>query len=358
MLKPQCNDVPRRKKPSLVALNHPFFTTCLPDATGFAVGVSGGADSMALLHLLSCWRESLGSQGPVIHALIVDHGLRAESATEAAQVATQIAAWPHVRPYVLTWTKPFKPAAKIQEAARLARHALLAQFCRDHDLDVLCLGHHADDQCETFLMRLAAGSGLDGLGGMHDVAPALDGDDIRILRPLLDATHADLVAYCHSHAVAWIEDPSNSNPAFARVRLRAAQDILAREGLSAERIGQTAKRLQRAREALDWAVAQWWEHHTHTTGNDIALDLNLLRTVPFDMQLRVTLRAVGLMVPDKPYPARLEALERLLPDLLARNTPGSLAYAGCLLHVRPKTGQLTVCREKNLSDHQSANVST
>lgn len=328
----------------MVALD-PALLTRLAACPAIAVGVSGGADSMALLHLLSHWRSTLGATGPEIHAVIVDHGLRAESATEAAWVKAQIADWPYVTPHILTWQPSPKPTRKIQELARQARHALLTQFCLDHATALLCLAHHADDQVETILMRLAAGSGLDGLGGMRVMAPALTTDVVTLVRPLLAVSHADLVAYCQCHNIAWVEDPSNQNAAYARIRLRQARDVLAVEGLTAQRLGQTAKRLQRARDALEWAVDQWWAGNAEQASDTIILNLPALQAQPLDIQLRIIQRAMGFVTPDRAYPARLEALERLLPSFLTRSRSGALALAGCRLSLKRPAGKIIIAAE-------------
>ncbi len=329
----------------MVALNPSFFDHILAHSTDIAIGVSGGADSMALLHLLSTWRQGLGENGPALHALIVDHGLRDESAAEAASVQQQIRLWPYVTPHILTWHPAVKPTHKIQELARLARHTLLTQFCQDHAIATLCLAHHLDDQCETVLMRLAAGSGVDGLGGMQDLALALHTSQVTIARPLLDAGHADLVSYCRAHKIEWVEDPSNQNPTYARIRLRQAQAVLSREGLTPDRVAQTAKRLQRARRALDWMVDQYWNSHAQVNGQEISLNLPALKLCPLEIQLRILMRAIAAIAPARPYPVRLEAAERLIPDFLARGRASSLAFGGCLMRIKPLQGQIIMMAE-------------
>ncbi len=325
----------------MVALNHPYLAT-LATAPAVAVGVSGGADSMALLHMLSAWRQGLGKDGPVLHAITVDHGLRDESAAEATWVQAQLANWPYVQGHILTWRPHPKPTHKIQELARQARHGLLTQFCKDHSIATLCLAHHADDQVETVLMRLAAGSGLDGLGGMRAVSAAHTSSDITLFRPLLDTQHADLVSYCQSHDMQWVEDPSNQNDAYARIRLRQSQDILAREGLTPQRLGQTAKRLQRAKDALEWIVDMWWRSYARQEAGSIAIALVQLRQQPLDIQLRIVQRAMAALSPDRDYPARLEAVERLIPEFLDRSRSGGLALAGCLLQLKRRDGLLII----------------
>ena len=178
-----------------------------------AAAVSGGRDSLALMHLLAGWCRAQGGQ---LTILTVDHGLRAEAAGEARQVGTWAAALglPHV---VLGWQGP-KPATGIQAAARSARYAGMTAWCREANVLHLALGHQADDQRETVAMRKARSEeGLLGLAGMSAIASR---DGVRLLRPLLGISRADITAYLGAIGQDWLEDPSNSAEQFERVRWR------------------------------------------------------------------------------------------------------------------------------------------
>ncbi|MCP5371685.1 MAG: tRNA lysidine(34) synthetase TilS [Hyphomicrobiales bacterium] len=181
-------------------------------APHLAVALSGGADSLALTLLADAWaRERRGR----VTALTVDHGLRPDSGAEARTVAAWMAAR-GIAHQVLPWTGP-KPAAGVQAAARTARLALLAGRCRELGILHLLLAHHLDDQAETVLMRLGRGSGPDGLAAM---APVLAAAETRLLRPLLTVPGARLRALLAAAGQGWIEDPSNADTRFERVRLR------------------------------------------------------------------------------------------------------------------------------------------
>jgi tRNA(Ile)-lysidine synthase len=177
-----------------------------------AVGVSGGPDSMALMILADRWARARGGEA---RALIVDHGLRPESTAEAETVGAWLAARgiPHA---VLVW-RGDKPAAGIQEAARAARYRLLAEWCSSRGCLHLLTAHHREDQAETYLIRRHAGSGGGGLAAMPAVRE-LPG--LRLVRPLLAVPKARLQALLDAEGQRYIRDPSNSNPAFARARLR------------------------------------------------------------------------------------------------------------------------------------------
>lgn len=172
------------------------------------VGVSGGPDSTALLHALATRREALGL-GAVV-AGHVDHGLRPESAEEARQVARLAEGLGcEVRVVRVRVGGPGGP----QAAARRARYAALEDVRRETGCARIATAHTADDQAETLLLRLARGTSLAGLGGIPAVRD-------RIVRPLLGCRRDDLAAWCAAHDLPTVEDPSNRDPRYRRVRVR------------------------------------------------------------------------------------------------------------------------------------------
>ncbi|MBA3814191.1 MAG: tRNA lysidine(34) synthetase TilS [Alphaproteobacteria bacterium] len=198
-----------------------------------AVAVSGGSDSLALMLLAHKLAQKKGSY---VIALTVDHGLREESREEGRRVA-QWAQAQNIQHVILDWVGD-KPTARIQEKARKARYALLTQWCHQNRISTLLLGHHQQDQEETFWLRLSSGSGLTGLSGMKKRTVR---DGILFLRPILDFPKECLVATLSAHNQEWIEDPSNHNPHFFRGRLR---QFLSEEGLVSGRLNQVIKKLQ------------------------------------------------------------------------------------------------------------------
>lgn len=220
------------------------------DQGGAILAVSGGSDSMALMHLYAeriahPWESFRGTIGPVVVAT-VDHGLRAEATEEAAFVARLAAAhgFEHV---TLRWEGD-KPSTGLQAAAREARYALLFAEAKRRDFSRVVVAHTLDDQAETVLMRLARGSGPKGLGGMLSRATR---DGTSLERPLLDVPRARLRATLRADGVPWIEDASNADERFLRVRLRRILPLLAEEGLDARRFAAVAEKMRRAEEALD-----------------------------------------------------------------------------------------------------------
>lgn len=226
-----------------------------------ALGYSGGGDSTALLHALkACFPEV------ALHALIVDHGLRPESAEEAADnadYARDLGAEPHI----LRWSSP----RKNQAAARQARHALLAGACEGLGVSLLCLGHTLDDRIETLRMRANRKGGWRTLTGMTalDASPIWpEGRNLTVARPLLELRRDELRTYLRRLKARWVEDPSNDDAQFERIRLRqeayppggpAEQSLLSLsdQSLDAERLlrGAAWRLTERAVEITPWGGA-------------------------------------------------------------------------------------------------------
>jgi tRNA(Ile)-lysidine synthase len=178
-----------------------------------AAAVSGGADSTALALLAQAW---VAPRGGSLLALVVDHGLRPDSGAEAALTLARLAA--RGIPGRLLALQGLERGPGLAARARVARHAALARACAEAGLLHLLLGHHALDQAETLRMRADAGSGAAGLAGM---AALMEGEAVRLLRPLLGEPPARLRAFLRAECVEWVEDPSNADPATLRARLRA-----------------------------------------------------------------------------------------------------------------------------------------
>jgi tRNA(Ile)-lysidine synthase len=211
------------------------------------IAVSGGPDSVALLGLYAEARR--GANLPDAHVATVDHGLRAASAEEAMTVAAMAQALdlPHS---TLLWTGR-KPATGIQEAAREARYRLLARHAHAVGAEAVLVAHTLDDQAETVLMRLMRGSGLKGLGGMDGRTLS---HGIGLFRPFLSVPKSRLIATCQDRGWDYVTDPANTNPGFLRARLRLLAPVLAKDGLTPERLCTLATRMRRADEALDAAA--------------------------------------------------------------------------------------------------------
>ena len=182
------------------------------NAPHLAVGVSGGADSMALVLLADRWARD---QGGAVTAVTVDHGLRSASNVETQQVGDWLKCWA-IYHKILYW-KGEKPISGIQAAARQARYDLMTDWCRRHNILHLLVAHHGDDQAETILLRKEKGSGPDGLSGM---APGRAHNGVRLLRPLLAKRRKETEATLTAWRQPWLNDPSNLESRFARTTAR------------------------------------------------------------------------------------------------------------------------------------------
>ncbi len=263
----------------------------------FAVAVSGGPDSLALLLLA---HAAFGSQ---LRALTVDHGLRDESASEAAAVAERCAAL-GVSHTTLRWAGPH-PAANLQAAARAARYRLMGDWCRAHGVGVLATAHHRDDAAETLLLRLARGSGLSGLTGIRS---RRDLDGVTLIRPLLGVSKAALATVVAAAGWCPADDPANHSLAFDRTRARAM--LATTPWLRAERLAASAAHLVDAEAALAWAADLAWRSRAKVDGDTVTLDAGGL---PHDLTRRLLLRGIAELAPGRT--PRGEAVERLLVKL-------------------------------------------
>ncbi len=267
------------------------------DETGarFGIAVSGGPDSMALLHL-AAWAW----QGRV-EAITIDHGLRAASAEEAAMVAD----WCTGQGIAHAIRTPHAaPDGNVQAWGRKQRYVLIDRWRLERGLDWTLTAHHADDQLETLLMRLNRGSGVAGLAGVR----ARRG---RVIRPLLSVRKAALAVYCAENAIPFVDDPSNEDHRFDRVNLRA--ELRDAPWLNPEAAARSAAALAEAEEALDWSVRQLAQEHIHPDGASWSLNRSDL---PREYLRRLILLMLSRADPDAPQP-RGEALDHAIAKALA-----------------------------------------
>jgi tRNA(Ile)-lysidine synthase len=308
-----------------------------------AVAVSGGADSLALCLLCHRWTRA---RGGAVLALTVDHRLRPESTAEAAAVGEQLRAR-GIAHTILTWHGD-KPASGLQEAARAARYRLLVESAAAAGALHLMLAHHQDDQAETLLLRLARGSGLDGLSGMAAIREL---PELRLLRPLLSQPKARLVATAAAFGLTWHDDPSNTATAFARGRLRRTTEALGREGLTPRGLAETARRLGAARAALDTATATLLGHAaTVDPSGFIWLAPEPLAAAPTEIRRRALARCLAVIGRADP-PTRRQRLDRLL-DAITTGLAGGRTLAGCRI-LRHRQRLLIVREPAAVADSES-----
>jgi tRNA(Ile)-lysidine synthase len=292
------------------------------------IGVSGGRDSVALLHALV---EQGHRELIVCH---LDHGLRAESVVEAKFVRALAKRWKLraivTRENVAARAKRRKQS--IETAAREARYEFFARTAAEHHCPRLLLAHHADDQVETFLFNLFRGSGSAGLGGMsaHSTRQ-IEGVDLEIFRPLLGVWRSEIDAYIAAHRLEYHEDLSNTDPRHTRNRIRhellpELERAFGREVRGA--VWRAAEILRAESDALDALLPP----------PDVELAVPVLRALPLALQRR-TLHAWlrSRAVPNVGF-EEVERVRALLGGGRAKvNLPGGA-------HARRRAGKLFVER--------------
>ncbi|WP_084667799.1 tRNA lysidine(34) synthetase TilS [Nioella nitratireducens] len=307
----------------------------IPDR--LAVAVSGGGDSLALLGLACDWAEGRGCD---IHALTVDHGLRPEAADEALIVARE-AVRMGAQHRTLKW-RQWDGKGNLQAAAREARYRLMRGYCTDHGIKAILLGHTQDDQAETVLMRLARGSGVDGLAAMPEGRYGTDD----ILRPLLAEPRSDLRIWLTRQGMRWVEDPTNDDPRYDRVRARRLLTQLAPFGLDASRLAETAAAMARARVALGARAAELADAIVTDRRGIVLFDRDRLAAVEEETRLRLVAHGLACLS-GAPYKPRLATLTATL-DRALQGRGGTLQ--GCRLI--PWRDRLVMAREAKAVERQ------
>lgn len=309
----------------------------LPRRVG--VAVSGGSDSLALLYLL---KEALQARGGETSLLVatVDHGLRAAAATEARHVAALCAALdvPH---WTLRWEHGHNsasvPLGNLQGAARQARYGLLADWAKAQDVPVVAVGHTAEDQAETLLMRLGRAAGVAGLCA---IPPRREVEGVTFLRPMLDLKRADLRRYLTQHGVDWVEDPSNADQSFDRVRLRKAQPELSELGLTVEALGQVARNMAQAEAALAHYAHREAARTLQVEAYGISFDPQAFAALPQEIQLRLFRQSITHLTSAPYAPRRLPSTAALQ----AISSASGHTVAGC--RILPQRGRSLLMREE------------
>ncbi|MBW6507401.1 MAG: tRNA lysidine(34) synthetase TilS [Rhodobacteraceae bacterium] len=286
---------------------------------------------MALMHLLAAYRADGGPE-PVIVSL--DHGLRPEAAAEVAGVA-RAAAVLGLAHSALVW-RGWDGRGNLMQAARQARYRLIGEWALGAGLPAVALGHTADDQAETFLMRLARGAGVDGLSAM---APERASDGMLWLRPLLGATRAELRSWLDARGIGWVDDPSNLDATYARIRARNALAALAPLGISAEGVAEVTAHLREVRAALVVQTHAAAMALTRIEAGDVIIDRDGLAALPAEIRRRLLAHALRWIAGAEHGP-RGPALAELAQAASA-GVPATLHGCLCL----PEGGSLRICRE-------------
>ena len=227
----------------------------------FAIAVSGGSDSLCLAYLSKMYSSEYRSKMDV---LIIDHKLRSESSKEAVKVKN-ILKTKKIQAKILSWTGVV-PTKNIQNSARNIRYSLISNYCLKKNIKFLITGHHMDDQIENFFIRLFRGSGLTGLSSMQ--ASSEYSEKLKIIRPFLTFKKSELKYVTLKFFKTYIQDPSNENEKYLRIRIRKNRKKLEDEGLNTNKVIKTVANLVSANEALIYYKKKSLQKHVSFLSKD------------------------------------------------------------------------------------------
>jgi tRNA(Ile)-lysidine synthase len=262
------------------------------------VAVSGGSDSMAVLHLMV-------QAGWDVRAVTVDHRLRAAAAEEAEFVG-RVCAGLGVAHDILFWDHG-AVTGNLMDAARRARYDLMAAWARAQGMTHVVLGHTADDQAETFLMGLARTAGLDGLSGMR---LGWTHDGVTFLRPFMQVTRAQLRGYLQEQGLPWVDDPTNDDDGFTRIKARRVLDALKPLGITADQLARVADNLAMVQSVVRGATADAARDVVQERAGVLVIDRGGVHALHFELQRRILIGALAWMS-GAIHPPRADALDRV-----------------------------------------------
>jgi tRNA(Ile)-lysidine synthase len=300
------------------------FKSSLKVKENLAVAVSGGPDSLALAYLTKCY--SIKNKLNVKY-FIVDHKLRAESSLEAKRVKN-ILKKIDIYCKILRWNGK-KPSKNIQAMARNKRYSLLANECKKNDIKYLLLGHHINDLFENFLIRLVRGSGLKGLISFGKDTKYV-GQNLNILRPLLDLEKNDLIKISKKVFNFFVEDPSNINEDYKRIRIRNLLKSLEKEGLDKKKFKLTIENLKNSNKSIKFYV------NKNLDDNSVFFkkkNLYILNNSFFDQSHEIIFRSLTTIIQKlgkKYYPVRGKSINELIKNISEKSIT-KVTLGGCFI---------------------------
>jgi tRNA(Ile)-lysidine synthase len=301
------------------------------------LAISGGPDSLALMLLAQRW-AAMTDPSPRLIAYSLDHGLRSEARDEVAMVLDYAQSL-ELAARGLAWTGE-KPEAGLQEAARQARYRIIGEAMKADGATLLLTAHHRGDQAETVLMRLAHGSGIEGLKAM---TPLSQVEGVPVFRPLLDVEPASLAAIVEAAGFSPAQDPSNDDLAYERVRWRKLLPALATEGLDSAALARFAARMAEADAALSqMADAAFAELVTLDGFGAASLPKAAFHALSPAIGRRLLGRVLNI-VGGRQKPRALGQVERLYDQIVTGELPRAATLLGAV--VRLKGENLSVSRE-------------
>ena len=300
------------------------FSTSLKVKEDLAVAVSGGPDSLALAYLTKCY--SLKNKIKVKYYL-VNHMLRKEASLEAETVK-KILKKIDIQCIILNWNGK-KPSKNIQATARDKRYSLLSNECKKNNIKYLLLGHHLNDFFENFFIRIVRGSGLNGLVSFSKNTK-YRGQDLHIIRPLLNLEKKDLVHTSNKVFSFFVKDPSNINEDYKRTRIRNLLYSLEKEGLDIKKLKLTINNLKDSDKSIKFYVDRNLKKNSFFSEkkNVYILSYNF-----FDQSHEIIFRCLTIIIQKlgkKYYPVRGKSINQLIKGINT-NSFSKVTLGGCFI---------------------------
>jgi len=290
----------------------------------FAVAVSGGPDSLSLAYLAKCFsiKNNLDAK-----YYIVDHKLRKESSYEAKLVSTKLKKI-NINCKILRWNGK-KPLKNIQSKARNKRYSLLIDECKKNKINHLLLGHHINDFYENFFIRLLRGSGLKGLTSLSEVTK-YNQTNIELLRPLIKLEKKDLIYLSQKVFNFYVNDPSNKDQNFKRIRVRNLLNTLEKEGFDKKKFLLTIDNLKDSNKSIDFYVEKNIKENSKFLKSKNAFILN---NIFFEQSHEVVFRSLTQVIKNigkKYYSARGKSVSQLIIKIRS-NLFSKVTLGGCFI---------------------------
>lgn len=300
-----------------------------------AIAVSGGSDSMALALLASNLKLD-------IIAITVDHGLRPESNSEAKTVGNWLKKH-DIQHVILQWDGT-KPTSNIQSEARNARYELMSDFCYKNKIKTLLVAHTMDDQAETVLLRLMRGSGVDGLSGIAEISQH---NKIKIIRPLLGFSKEELRQYLKTKKQEWVNDPSNENDKFDRIKIRKFINQSENPDILTARLVNTAENMARSRDFIEEELKKHMAEISSFESEGYAI-VNLKKLLKSHEEIIFrTLSILLTKISGSYYKPRFENIKNLY-EMLQKPTFKAATLWGCRIYKpddKKNNGNIFIVRE-------------
>ena len=259
-----------------------------------AIAVSGGIDSMVLMKISSLSKKIKSNN---IHILTINHDLRKGSKEETLFVRKE-ADKLGLKVCILTW-KGKKPKSGIQEKARKKRHNLLFNYCKKNYISDLFFAHHLDDQIENFIFRMFRGSGIVGLTSFSNFSKI---DKINLIRPLIETPKSDLLLFAKKQKIEWIEDPSNLNLDFDRVKIRNVLKNFYDSGFDKKLFLKSIRKLKSINEDIESLTKDYITKYIEVYENIyVIIKKEFFSNSPKEIQMRVIKNCISFFAPEQLY---------------------------------------------------------